>query len=148
METLKDHYSIQEMAEALEVSKSGLHAHRRQSLGLCAFSRTKPLRPLIAQSFEQSRRTDGCPRIQIDLRALGLRCGKNRILRLMQQMGLRSKQKRRFKPRPSRATLLCSAHPELAGPSPRSGASRPNLAKPHHRRFQQAKESLGSAEGR
>jgi transposase InsO family protein len=53
---------------------------------------------LIHRSFEQSRRSYGSPRIQLDLRAAGKRCGKNRINRLMRQDGLRARQKRRFRP--------------------------------------------------
>jgi transposase InsO family protein len=60
--------------------------------------RDEALRPLIARSFEQSRATYGCPRIRLDLREAGMRCGKNRICRLMRQAGLRPKQKRRFRP--------------------------------------------------
>ena len=34
---------------------------------------------MIAQSFEQSRNTYGSPRVRLDLRELGQRCGKNRV---------------------------------------------------------------------
>ena len=98
METMKEEFSIPEMAEALEVSKSGFHAHlhkaerpRRQ--------RDAELRPLLRRVFEQSPRTYGCPRFQLDLRDAGQRCGKNRINRLMREQGLRARQKRRFRPR-------------------------------------------------
>ena len=39
------------------------------------------------------------PRIRLDLRELGKRCGKNRVARLMREQGLRARQKRRFRPR-------------------------------------------------
>ena len=52
----------------------------------------------IAHSWEQSRRTYGSPRVQLDLRESGEHCGKNRIARLMRESGLRTKQKRRFWP--------------------------------------------------
>jgi putative transposase len=98
METMREEFSIPEMAEALEVSKSGFHAHwhkaerpRRQ--------RDAELRPLLRRAFEQSRRTYGSPRLRLDLRDAGHRCGKNRINRLMREAGLRPRQKRRFRPR-------------------------------------------------
>lgn len=39
------------------------------------------------------------PRVRLDLRELGHRCGKNRVARLMRESGLRARQKRRFRPR-------------------------------------------------
>jgi len=52
----------------------------------------------ITAAFLLSRQTYGSPRIQCDLREEGLRCGKNRINRLMRAAGLRPKQKRKFRP--------------------------------------------------
>ena len=97
METMKREGSVDELAEAMEVSKSGFYAHlhklerpRRRS--------DQRLRPLIRSSFEQSRASYGCLRIRWDLREQGERCGKNRVARLMREEGLRPRQKRRFRP--------------------------------------------------
>jgi transposase InsO family protein len=98
METMKDEFSIPEMAEALEVSRSGFHAHLRKA-GRPRRQRDAELRPLLRSAFEQSRRTYGSPRLRLDLRDAGHRCGKNRINRLMREQGLRARQKRRFRPR-------------------------------------------------
>ena len=46
---------------------------------------------------EKSRKTYGSPRITVALRASGIRCGKNRIARLMRENGIVAKTKRRFK---------------------------------------------------
>lgn len=98
MQTLSNQYPLEALAEVLEVSPSGFSAHRQ-----------KPQRPrrrqdeqlavLIGQSFVQSRQTYGCLRLRAHLRDQGLRCGKNRILRLMRVQGLKPRQKRRFRPR-------------------------------------------------
>ncbi len=98
METMKDDFSVPEMAEALEVSRSGFHAHLRKA-ERPRRRRDAELRPLLRRAFEQSRRTYGSPRIRLDLREVGHRCGKNWISRLMREEGLRAKQKRRFRPR-------------------------------------------------
>lgn len=45
----------------------------------------------------KSRKTYGSPRITAELRASGIRCGKNRIARLMRENGIMAKTKRRFK---------------------------------------------------
>jgi transposase InsO family protein len=97
MEKLTLQYPADALAEALEVSESGFATHRRKE-ERPRRQRDAQLRPLIHQSFEQSRRTYGSPRVQLELRESGQRCGKNRIARLMREDGLRPKQKRRFRP--------------------------------------------------
>lgn len=97
MERLVHQYPTEALAEALEVSESGFAAHRRKA-ERPRRQRDAQLRPLIRQSFDQSRRTYGSPRVQLDLRESGQRCGKNRLARLMREDGLRPKQKRRFRP--------------------------------------------------
>jgi transposase InsO family protein len=97
MERLAHQYPSDALAEALDVSESGFAAHRRKAQRPRR-QRDEQLRPLIVQSFEQSRRTYGSLRVQLDLRESGQRCGKNRIARLMREGGLRPQQKRRFRP--------------------------------------------------
>jgi len=97
MEKLDSQYPIDALAEALDVSESGFAAHRHKA-ERPRRQRDAQLRVLIRQSFEQSRRTYGSPRVQLDLRESGQRCGKNRIARLMRESGLRPRQKRRFRP--------------------------------------------------
>jgi putative transposase len=98
MEKLTPEYPSDALAEALEVSESGFAAHRRKT-ERPRRRHDAQLRPLIVQSFEQSRRTYGCLRVRLDLQDRGQRCGKNRIARLMRESGLRPRQKRRFRPR-------------------------------------------------
>jgi transposase InsO family protein len=97
MEHLKDQYPANALAEALEVSQSGFAGHRDKARRPRR-QEDAQLRPLVAQSFQDSRRTYGSPRVRLDLRDLGRRCGKNRIARLMREQGLRARQKRRFRP--------------------------------------------------
>jgi transposase InsO family protein len=107
MEKLTSEYPTDALAEALEVSESGFAAHRHKA----ARPRRRQdaqLRPLIAESFAQSRRSYGCLRVRLDLQERGQRCGKNRIARLMRESGLRPRQKRRFRPR---TTDSRHAHP-------------------------------------
>jgi transposase InsO family protein len=97
MEKLAPQYPADALAEALEVSESGWAAHCRKA-ERPRRQRDAQLRPLVRQSFEQSRRTYGSPRVQRDLREAGERCGKNRVARLMREDALRPRQKRRFRP--------------------------------------------------
>lgn len=94
MQKLKDEHSVAALAEALEVSPSGFHAHRhkeqrprRQQDGVLV----RAIRPI----FAASRATYGSPRLTMALRAEGIRCGKNRVARLLREQGLRPRQKRR-----------------------------------------------------
>lgn len=60
---------------------------------------------LIRESFELSDRTYGSPRIWHDLRAMGESCGLNRVTRLMHQVKLQARRKRRRLPTDSVARL-------------------------------------------
>jgi putative transposase len=98
MARLKTDYSLDELSQALEVSRSGFGAHvqkdqrpRRQ--------RDQQLVSLLEPLFQQSRQTYGSPRLRAALQQGGQRCGKNRIHRLMREQGWRPRQKRRFRPR-------------------------------------------------
>ena len=91
-------HCLTQMADALEISKSGFHAHRRKAERPRA-KQDKQLGDAIEPIFVASRRTYGSPRIMQALRKSGWRCGKNRIARLMRSRGLRARQKRRFRPK-------------------------------------------------
>jgi putative transposase len=91
-------YSRSESCRALGVSRSGLYAQL-----------SKPQRPRRLQDrqlsqqlsvvFAQSRATYGSRRLQQMLARRTIRCGRNRILRLMRELGLQVVQKRRWRPR-------------------------------------------------
>lgn len=94
---LKETYALDQLLATLEVSKSGLYAHGRKAQGPRR-QKDQELIKMITPIFKKSRRTYGSPRLCAALRAQGIRCGKNRIARLMRQSGLRPRQKRRFRP--------------------------------------------------
>ena len=54
--------------------------------------------PMIRSIFEQHHGNYGVPRITAELRALGHRINSKRVERLMKEMDLRGKQKRKFRP--------------------------------------------------
>ena len=98
MEQMKASHCFTEMADALEISKSGFFAHQRKEEYPRA-QQDKELLGAIESLFVASRRTYGSPRLMHALRRRGWRCGKNRIARLMRSRGLRARQKRRFRPK-------------------------------------------------
>jgi putative transposase len=88
-------HSIPALGRVLGVSPSGYYAwvHRRPS------RRATQDGALIARikAFHQaSRGTYGTPRIHRDLRAAGIRVGRKRVARLLQQAGLRGVSRRKW----------------------------------------------------
>ena len=98
MEKLEHQYGADALVRPSKSAKSGFAAHRGKQNGQ-RWKEDAELRVLIAQSSEESRNTYGSPRVRLDLRELGQRCGKNRVARLKRESGLRVRQKRRFRPR-------------------------------------------------
>jgi transposase InsO family protein len=94
---MKPDYAISELCEALAVSRSGFHDWDQRTPGVRAQANAALL-PLITQAHRESRQTYGSPRITHWLRAHGQRCGRVRVARLMRQIGLSHRPRRRFKP--------------------------------------------------
>lgn len=97
MEQMAQNYSHAEVSDILDLSRSAYFAHQQKDQRPRSLA-DKEITLKIQASFRASRCTYGSPRIQQDLRDMGLRHGKNRINRLMKQAGLRPKQKRKFAP--------------------------------------------------
>ena len=91
---MENEHPIAALAEALEVSPSGFHAHRRKVQSQRR-RQDDALAAAIAPIFTASRQTYGCPRVTAALHQQGLRCGKNRVARLMRENRLVSRQKRK-----------------------------------------------------
>jgi transposase InsO family protein len=89
-------FHITTMCRVLEVSRAGYYTWRARPL--CA--RVKDDRVVTArirQIQQQVKRRYGSPRVRMELRALGIKCGKNRVARLMKAEGLQAKSARRFR---------------------------------------------------
>src|SRR5713226_294376 len=90
-------YPITVLCKTLEVSQSGYYAwksrepsqHCREDARLSAD---------IQQIFLEHRQVYGSPRIHAMLKARGIPCGRKRVVRLMQTLGLSAQTKKRRKP--------------------------------------------------
>ncbi len=89
-------FEVAKMAEVLGVSRSGYYAHRRRPQSARGLEDEK-LVTLIRLAWGKSRELYGAPRLTAELRFQGLRCGKNRVARLMRQAGIRSQTKKAFR---------------------------------------------------
>lgn len=95
---LATEYSVSEACSLLEVSCSGYYAWKDRAP--CRRDReNEQLMKHIKGIHEASRKTYGIPRVFRSLRDNGIRCGKNRVARIMRENGIQGMQKARFRPR-------------------------------------------------
>jgi putative transposase len=106
-----DSYRRSELCRALGVSRSGLYDQAAKAQRP-RWLQDQQLAKEIALLFSQSRCTYGARRLQQMLRRKAIRCGRNRLARLMSGLGLQAVQKRRFRPKTTH-----SAHDEPVAPN-------------------------------
>jgi putative transposase len=96
MEVLRQHYPVALMSRVFEVSESGYYAWRDRPLSRRAQENAR-LEVEIKAAHRRTRETCGPERLQSDLSDHGVQAGVDRIKRLRKKLGLRCKQKRKFK---------------------------------------------------
>ena len=89
-------YRVEKMCRTLNIGRSSYYAWKRRHKSMRG-KENEALVFKIRLVHEKSRRIYGSPRITAELRANGIRCGKNRVARLMRENGIQAKTKRRFK---------------------------------------------------
>jgi putative transposase len=114
-------YTISELCEALEVSRSGYYAWRARTPGRRA-QQNQLLRMRLQEIFESNRRVYGSPRLKVCLQREGLACSRNRVARHMRALGLRARSKRAFRPR-----TTDSNHSHPIAPNRLKAAGKPEV---------------------
>lgn len=89
-------YSVSLMCRVLEVTRGGYYAWRQREPSDREVNDRELLRQ-IREIHATYRRVYGSPRIHAELLARGIRCGENRVARLMQEHGIRARQARRYR---------------------------------------------------
>lgn len=84
------------MCKTLRISRSGFYTWLDRPESDRA-REDRRLTALIQGAFEESRRTYGSPRVHAVLQHRDVRCGENRVARLMKKHGLRPKLKKKFR---------------------------------------------------
>jgi putative transposase len=87
IEAQKANHRISRMCRTLKVSKSGFYVWRDR-LPSARARADALLSEEIVRIHRDSRETYGAPRIHFELRALGVRCARKRVARLMREAGL------------------------------------------------------------
>ena len=95
----------------LEVSRSGYYRDCKKIPSRRARDKDLLLQE-IWQIYGKSRQTYGSPRIHAELKALGFKCSRPRVARLMKQAGITAKMQRLFK-RTTRCNAKAPAAPNL-----------------------------------
>ena len=96
IEEYRTEHSVDMLCKVLKVSRSGYYGWLNRGVGRRERANQELLEH-IRKSHQESRETYGSPRVVQDLRAKGIRCGENRVARLMKRNGLAAKMTRRFK---------------------------------------------------
>src|SRR5262245_3944945 len=84
------------MCRVLGVSRSGYYAWGKRTTSACKMA-DQSLTEQIEAIHKESHRTYGSLSIQQELAKNGIKCGHNRVARLMREVGLSAKQSRKFK---------------------------------------------------
>jgi transposase InsO family protein len=92
----KASFPISVLCKVLDVSRSGFYAWTERVPSARSLEDEK-LRVHVAAAYELGRGAYGAPRIHRELRAAGFRVSRKRVARLMGELGLQSRRKRRFK---------------------------------------------------
>ena len=114
IEAQRANYSVPLMCRLLGVSRSGYYAWRDR-LPSRRIREDAALTSKIREIHERSRQTYGYPRVHAKLRALGIRCSRRRVGRLMREAGLRGCMRGRRPRRTTRTDARAVAALDLSG---------------------------------
>jgi Transposase and inactivated derivatives len=90
-------FSLSTMCRMLGVSRAGFYAAERRQPSARS-KENEVLAALITTIHQNSRQTYGSPRIHQEVREGGWKCGRQRIVRLMREAGLRARTRLRWRP--------------------------------------------------
>jgi transposase InsO family protein len=116
---MRTQYSISELCDALDVSRSGYSARAGRPASKRAQANERLLEQMKAVHEHRHTRSYGSPRMTRELRDKGQRCSKNRVARLMRIHGLRARPRRPFRPKTTAPDHAAHPSPNLlakAGP--------------------------------
>ena len=96
VQTEKAAVPVATLCRVLQISRSGFYAWRGRPESAHA-RRDRELRVRVRASFDASRKRYGSPRVWEDLVEENIRVSRKRVVRLMQEEGLKARARKRFK---------------------------------------------------
>jgi putative transposase len=114
IEAQKATHSVPMLCRLLGVSRSGYYAWRSRSPSE-RFRFDAVLSEKIETIHRNSRATYGSPRVHAELRAIGIRCSRKRVARLMRRAKLQGCLRGRRRMRTTHRAALQQAAPDLIG---------------------------------
>jgi transposase InsO family protein len=96
MEKHRDTLKVKRMSKALGVSRSGYYAWRTRRPSIRQQD-NEQLLERIWDAHKRSRSLYGSPRITAEINEQGIRCGRNRVARIMRVNGIRAEVRRKFR---------------------------------------------------
>ena len=91
-------FEVKRMCKTLDVGRSGYYAWRKRKPSTREQA-NQALLEMIKAEHVRSRKTYGSPRLHVVLKRKGVKCGRNRVARLMSMHGIVARRKRRYVPR-------------------------------------------------
>ncbi len=107
-----DQWPVTIQCDVLGVTAGGYYAWKRRP-NTRRLQLDDRFAPMIRRIFETHHGIYGVPRITAELRALGQRINSKRVERLMREMGLRAKQRLKFRPRTTTVDANATVSPDL-----------------------------------
>ena len=105
-------YPVSELCRVLKVSRSGYYGWKMRLPSKRA-TENASLTEKIRQIHARSRGTYGYPRVHAELKALGVRCSRGRVARLMRKSGIRGCLRGRRRKHTTRQDPLAVPAPDL-----------------------------------
>jgi len=87
---------VEKMCHTFSVSRSGYYQWLKRKPSL-RDRKDELLKQEILKIYHQGRGNYGSPRIHRDLLKIGISCGRKRVERLMKELGIRAKHKKKYK---------------------------------------------------
>jgi len=97
----EDQFPVKRMCRVLGVQRSGYYAWRKRKPSTREEA-NRALLAVIQTEYQKSRQTYGSPRLYVVVRRQGVRCGRNRVARLMRLHGILALKRRRYRPQTTR----------------------------------------------
>ena len=109
----KNDYIIAEYCDAFEVSSSGFYAWRIRKTSTSDAENEKIKNGIIDIHSHRHTKSYGSPRMTPELNSRGLRCGENRVARIMREKGIRGVSRRPFCPTTTQRDGTTATAPNL-----------------------------------